>query len=495
MQWLKSKQVQITAIILFLSITGFYSKPFFRDFIIVFEGTYRLFLGQIPYTDFFIPTTPLSYYLPLPFFYLFGPTVTALMALTSVMSVILALIFYKEIKKEVPFIAALFLCIAGFFCFNGKFNYPYYSTSVPYFFVSLAILNLVSSLKQKTLSNKNLFTISMLLLASLLSKQDVGAVSTTLITLYLFYFKPASFKNIFKYFILPYIIGIVAVGGHFLYRTDFLEHIYIGGKGMFATSINPLHFITSIPFSLTAWFIVIASVLWFKIKEKRAYLGLIIVFCSTAYITSFFTTSIYEVRAVPLVISLYLFYEVLKDRSQKVSKQKQIAALVFIAIVISNSGALFSRYIIGSFAYTPFTKQSPKMLPQYTRLSRSYKGVPILKEHHKPLQEIRALIKENQNSFINLSEYQFLYSDYNVAPPKPFPLNFHHGLYFFDEDLPTVMTTIEKSKAKLIFVQNHHPSQDPHFLSKFKKKLELLGYKYYRSFNAPTGPVMAYKLG
>jgi hypothetical protein len=494
MRVLKKQSFILFFCILFLSVTGFYSKPFFRDFVIILEGAYRLFLGQVPYTDFFIPSTPLSYYLHIPFFYLFGPTTTSLMALGTVMSVVLAFSFRGVIKKELPFFVSLILCIGGFFCFNGKFNYPFYSLNIPYFFVTSSVFILIRGIHKKQLSNISLVGLSVCLLFAGLSKQDIGAIATVLFTFYILYFRQASVKNILIYFILPYILVLGIIGGYFIFNTAFLEHIYMGGHGKY-NSLSIMPFILKAPFSLTAWFVLIATLLWKKLKDKREYLGLIIVFCSTAYISSFFTAAIQEVRAVPIVISLYLFYECSKLLMPKISLYKRQVVLVVLALILSNSGPLFIRYIVGSFAYTPFVKNTHNSLPPYTRISNefSYKGAPILKYHQTELLKLRTLIDGHNKSFINFTEYQFLYSDYKIVPPKPLPLNFHHGLYFFDKDIPLMIQTIKKTKATLLLLQNHHPSKDPDFLEPFKTRIQKIGYEYLKEINAPTGVIWVYK--
>ena len=45
---------------------------FFRDYAIIFEGAFRLSLGQIPFNDFGIPMGPISLMIPAVFFKLFG---------------------------------------------------------------------------------------------------------------------------------------------------------------------------------------------------------------------------------------------------------------------------------------------------------------------------------------------------------------------------------------------------------------------------------------
>ena len=74
---------------------------------------------------------------------------------------------------------------------------------------------------------------------------------------------------------------------------------------------------------------------------------------------------------------------------------------------------------------------------------------------------MRELIKEKNFSFITLTEYSFLYCDYNKEPPKNLPVWFDEGISFFPENINNIAETIIKENPRIIFIQDAHGHDDP----------------------------------
>ena len=73
----------IPSIIIFISISilvflGIYGTPFFRDFAIIFDGGYRIFIGMLPFRDFALFPIPVTFYLQAFFNKIFGPNLIAM---------------------------------------------------------------------------------------------------------------------------------------------------------------------------------------------------------------------------------------------------------------------------------------------------------------------------------------------------------------------------------------------------------------------------------
>ncbi|MGF3555026.1 MAG: hypothetical protein ACQXXF_07165, partial [Thermoplasmatota archaeon] len=68
----------IVLCILFLCVVGVYGSFFYSDWRIIFEGSYRIFKGQVPYRDFFMPVGPVVFYFQAFFDFLFSPNLLAM---------------------------------------------------------------------------------------------------------------------------------------------------------------------------------------------------------------------------------------------------------------------------------------------------------------------------------------------------------------------------------------------------------------------------------
>ena len=72
---------------------------FFRDYSIIYEGAYRISLGQIPFNDFGLPVGPVSLLLPAVMFKIFEPSWDILIISQIILNLLFVLIFHSLLKK------------------------------------------------------------------------------------------------------------------------------------------------------------------------------------------------------------------------------------------------------------------------------------------------------------------------------------------------------------------------------------------------------------
>ena len=90
--------------------------------------------------------------------------------------------------------------------------------------------------------------------------------------------------------------------------------------------------------------------------------------------------------------------------------------------------------------------------PSYTRIVEgSYKGLSFSPLLLSDLNKIRSILN-NQKDFLNITGYQFLYTDYNIEPPKPMPLWFDYGITFRKNGVSLLVEYIRRESPKIILI-------------------------------------------
>jgi len=105
--WSKLKQVfairnDYFIIICFALVNLFFFQRhflLFRDYSILWEGAYRVSLGQIPFTDFGTPVGPVSFLIPALFFKLFSPSWFVMQLSQMFENAILLFLAYHLLKR------------------------------------------------------------------------------------------------------------------------------------------------------------------------------------------------------------------------------------------------------------------------------------------------------------------------------------------------------------------------------------------------------------
>jgi hypothetical protein len=114
-------------------------------------------------------------------------------------------------------------------------------------------------------------------------------------------------------------------------------------------------------------------------------------------------------------------------------------------------------------------------------------GVLIDNQSYEGLQTIRDVIKEYPD-FISITEFNFLYCDYNKEPPKELPLCFKEGYHFYKQDLNALLNTILSYNSTVIFLQDSHGHDDRNLNEKLVEFFVSKGYVRINSINTLTTP-------
>lgn len=460
----------LSAACLMLGCLGVFSTPFFRDYSIIFEGGYRVMLGQVPYRDFYIPVGPVTFYIQGFFDFLLGANLWASGfhsgSLAAVLAVCLYLVSWPRLGKN----AAVFFSLLSFFSLTGVINYPWYNTE-SYFFFLLNIFLLIKIQDLPRLEKKTCIFSALLTFLGIFSKQDTGMLHFFAVTgFFLFYF-----RQDFKLWLLNYagltvlltiltVIGYQSVG-NFLYWFNY-------GQPPHSSKFH--EFFDAKPWTHWRFYaLIVLGICQFLPKlslevRKRAFL--LAVLTGLPFVTAYTSGRPMQTWLYGSIAGLFVFYDLLlyiPVPPQKFPRYKSILRALIIAAGIFwvDAFGLMGRYVTGTVLMQPRFESASwaQDLKQRFGLSEmtviqegSYKHGLIPKENIDDLQKLKNTIREYDGNFFNMSEYEFLYTDFKVRPPAGVPLWFDQGTSYFDRDISNLKEYIAAKKPGLILLQDPH---------------------------------------
>jgi len=485
--------VILIILILDLQFFGMFGRTtFIRDWTIVFEGAYRVSLGQIPFQDFFIPIGPVVFYMQTFFNLIFGTNILSMIIHSFILSITLSLIFYyfarKEFKPLTSFVFAFFLYLS----FSGLSFHPFYNYTT-YFFLFLNIFLILYHIKKESLPTYIYLLSAILGVLDFYTKQDTGALHLTLIFAYFIFNYRKDWKKIILAYLLP---SIILLAGTFLALSTLSGFPYWFNLGQPPHNPNIQKFFDPLKIVqiTSSWHLYIAIlfiffVLFTKINtDKKRIMSLFIVLALTHLISNTLSGSTRQLSVIGLPILIFFIYLLIKPYIKNLQKNHKIPMFLILLFILLMNVNPIPTYGLITLNY---------LNPNITHVQEGcLKGMPIEKQHLEGLQELREIIKQNPN-FISLTEYNFLYCDYNIQPPTQIPLVFREGIHFYLQDIEPIANTILKQNPPLILIQNYHGHNHPDTHEKFINLFKEAGYKEIRVIDKTpsVGPITVLKKG
>lgn len=470
---------------------------------IVFDGSYRILKGQIPYKDFLIPVGPLPFYIHSLFFKIFGIKYTSYLLGSSFINAISSLIGFFIISLLFP--SKKFLSLVGALI-TAMWFYP--PSGTPYieqtaFFLSLlAILLILFALLSKNLNS--LLRISFLFFSGLfafltvMSKQNAGFIILPLYFLLIISFNIPETKKILtdSFFFL---IGFVACILFFLFYlflfSNFdnfwkyavvlpfktgMERLVPKGLLFILSRIGPLSFLPiNIFFLLVSFSVLILHLYNFKTFKNRS--NLLVASWVCLYLITFqyfftFTTKNQPEMGSPFIglvfaigtgitfnvieeFRIKTFHEGKELRLPSKRLTKTIFAIFFIVsgIFIAFKGAKVS---LNRKAHDIFENSVFKETFAIEELRGMKWGEPtIIKGCEIRAEDIKNLItflKEEKKNFFIFPDFTIFYGLLNSPPPQPI-LWFHKGLTYpnyYEKALDKwIVNDLKKNKVKILVLE------------------------------------------
>lgn len=466
----------LAIIILDLELFGIFGivNPF-RDYVIIFEGGYRVLLGQIQYLDFYFPTGPMVFFVQAFFQFIFGSNILAMAAQSFFLAIILCSLFYFIVKNDFGWILSFIFALFFYFSFNGLTFQPWYD-HLAYFFFFLNIFLLMKYYKRISLPREVYFLSALLVTLSFYSKQDVGLLQVVFLLIYFLLNYSKEYKLIIKYYLISLILMI---GGIYFVFNIFTDISYWFNLGQYPHSPRISHFFITIKLFniITSWKLYISLFLIYKVLLNKIFnrnfnstklMCLFIIVAITPLITQVTSRSYIQTLVTGIPLLLFILYLLIKDNIKKLTnKYKFVFGLIIIILLL--------------LTINPFQIYGRTMLDYVdSDLGRieegCYSGAILTNSALEGLNTIRKTIEENENDFISFTEYQFLYCDYNVTPPKNFPLNFDEGVIFFKQDVSGILDVVNSSSPKVILLQDPHVNENPNLNNEFEELFYEWGY-------------------
>jgi len=454
---------------------------FFRDYSITFEGSYRLYLGQIPYKDFFSPVGPGAFIIPAVFFHAFSPNWNIFLASQQFINLLLILVLHLIlVRLEVQFyIHCISLVVFTIFYLLFQ-THPWYNTTA----TLLLFAGAWCSLSPRIIS---VICSGLFVGMAVLTKQDFGLLGLVISGLFivLMCFSPDSFQNQFRLDydsmrataltalnkVAIYICSVVFVISTFVFLTDSETFLYWFNYGQ-----PPHDSRLSMHWGMLKWLVALAPGLFFK--------NLKLLFCSIIFTAALITrttsglefTHFYYVAFVPVFID-----ELFKiQRSRRYFFLLCVSILLFFSLVVKIKHPITSAYyvfeamlsnqpehfnfnyrdITGPLAPFPdsFDAFSARALAPHATIAT----VSLLK------QDIRTLSRSVNTEGIrvlNMTELTPIYAELHALPPRNIPLWFHSKITLFDDQIEQLNSLFKKDYYDLILIQGTHEGMSPVYFS------------------------------
>ena len=495
-------EISILLLILFFAyqLTFFAGERGFFAFdqAIVFDGSYRIMTGQVPYKDFLIPFGPLTFWAQGWIFKLFGLSYASYifgaaivnMIVTGVSYYLLRILFARQ--NVVAYLGGILTAI---------WFYPPFGTPWPdqtaYFFSILALLGVVLGLLENRISmrwKKALLILSgFISFGAFISKQNAGAF---IVPIYLLLFLFTNLRNVFKgiidfiIFSSGWFMGLASFSLWLYFKSDtalFFKHfleipaqevgadrlpgsfsgwmqaIFLGsGPGIIAS--------LSVLSSLVAIIALVLNRRTFLSRENSHQGLLLAVILAPAlfiYQNIFLMTSNNQPEnSVPFIgliaaigLGVLLPHKKKIDANSSAILKSKIINLSFVIILLIMMVAVMwlgidvsvSRQVHGIFSQSTFPyhleagRLSAIKWAEPTRI-----GNPITAEDVNQL--INYLEAQRENFFV-FPDFTILYGALDVPSPQPL-LWFHGGLTYPKEYDPTldawIVAELERNQVRII---------------------------------------------
>ena len=353
----------IFVVISILTFLGIYGNSFFRDFPIIFDGGYRIFIGMSPFVDFSLFPIPVPFYLQAFFNSIFGPGLISMGAFSIFMSATLSIIFY-------------FICRKHFSRILSILAYPWYNQVAFFYFTLNFFLLYFYATDSKIMSFKDLLLVSTILtILTIFSKMEVGLLHFLLLVIYLFIFYYKERKEILKFYVIPFILCFILI---FI----IIKSISIIGYGfseslvserlvlLFSTlTLDLLFYSFSLYIFLIISFFLLKNIKTFEKLTPKSKKLVGLVFLITLFSLGVLVLTGLPIQnkifALPLILVLiYILFKRMQE-TEKINFSKKTINLILIVgifLIILSQFTSIGNYQIELFNYIPNNSNNFKII-------------------------------------------------------------------------------------------------------------------------------------
>ncbi len=483
----------------------FFGTSYFRDMSLVFEGGYRIALGQLPYRDFYMPVGPVLFYMQGLCDLVFGHSALAMLAHSAILAATMAVMGYRLARRDFgPVLATVF---SGFMvlALNGVFGSPWYNFTA-HFFVAVIVMLLMARLQASVLSPRFVLFLAVLSVLAMFSKQD-AAVAVPLIALYLALSGGMAPTRVATCYVLPCVLLSLALAGIFEAGGDFLYWFNLGQSPHSARLVLSFDLVWAVVGQWRFW-LILGAIVYLAVrrpaKGERRSTVLCLILVAAVPLVILQSSGLSEqtrMQGVPLL--LLLIFRLARDSETLAAWRRRLGADWGLRTLSARAG-LFARILLLLFlaklvpplalfvsldvnvATLAGREGFSGVAKGLVRMEEgSYRGILVSRPAHDDLVRIRSLLNRHQGDFINLSELGFLYADFATPPPTGLPLWLDEGISFFDVQVPLLTSGIVDREPRVILLQDAFDHADPTLHDRIGAYYARHGYSKLFSAEAP----------
>lgn len=464
----------IAVIVLFACFPLLFSLPFRIHLDLPWEGTYRLYLGQVPYKDFGMPLGYGFFIIPLLCFYVFGPALKTLLLAQALITIISGLAF-RGILKHFALPAHKILIATAIFCISYTFIYfwPWYNNTA-FMYEMLALWACLTAFKAEALRRRIIWYLlaAFFVFLTFFTKQDYGGLAF-LFCLVLIGIHAVSEKK----FVDPviYIVSFLAVVLIFIVPLPRQEFGYWFNLGQ-------------APHESRLSIFKILDEIFLNSSWEKFYILVLVLFAYYKMFTEKFNTSKNEILWFVIVIGVVLQALVTKSTSGNATGNTTyfhgfaVAFILYIIsarfitdrlshviLVLALSFLWFSsdywKYVNRMFPVASSAKNShtkPDTLPLVPTINWVSSDIPVFKKVKLPEATIDGIkaskqvldsLKVPQPKILNMTELTMLAHEWKYDPIKGLPLWYHVGVGIFQKQIDEINGRIKNNEYDMVMFE------------------------------------------
>ncbi|MBX9852359.1 MAG: hypothetical protein K2X86_11460, partial [Cytophagaceae bacterium] len=477
---------ELVVVLLFTIFPLIFNLPFRDNLYLTWEGTYRLYLGQMPYKDFGMPLGYGYFIIPLIFFFIFGPALKTLLYAQVLINLLSVLVFRDLMKRLGLSEGQRFLSVLVFtFSYTFIFFWPWYNNTA-FFYQLVGIYFIVRSIQSENVRSYIYIGLSgFFIFLSFFTKQDYGGLAIVFAGVLLIYQAMVEWEYK-KILLFGAVLAVSAFA--FIYpflKYDFLYWFNYGqaphqsrlDKGMFLNEIlggSPWEKF----YLLIIGIIVISMIRDFKnfIKNKNEVLFLLITLgiLMEALITKVTsrlpsdTTTYFHGFAFAYIIS----HLSLGDYHKRIPLLLASAALIFLWW-----SGMFWKYANRMFnlaAENENPNKKKEALVWEASTLPVFSSINLPEATEQGIARIKNLEVVNKNKnlrVLNMSELTPLANDLNYQPKRNLPLWYHFNIGMFQKEVDELSVQIKNKEYDLVLFEVV-PSLDNFYPEQIRNKLK-----------------------
>ena len=447
---------------------------YFRDYSITFEGSYRLFLGQIPYRDFGAPVGPVSFVIPAIFFRLFEPNWTVFLLSQQFQNACLLVLVYALLLRIGTRALIRRIALVTFSVFYLLLlTHPWYNSTGFLLLLTGAVCALGSS-------RISIMTAGLVAGLAVLAKQDFGLLTLLIAGFFITVVSLGSDRNkilpdlgslrdknkqlnlIFN--LLIFALCASAVVTVFIQATDAEQFKYwfnygqkphesrsISLRDLFGNSFGTLGSITAlIALAHNNFRLLVASIFITAASISRTTSGLGF---THYYFVAFLPVIIDECLWLKIRFKVLLLIVVLYTCTRVMIRPVNDVYHVFESMALHQPEHFFFDYRKLSRPMADF----PAELQAFSRHTQvPQQTSDAILELKRIAAEKRAAAPGTDLKVLNITELTPIYAELGAAPPKGLPLWFHTKVSLFPRQIEQLDGILADQGFDIILLQGTH---------------------------------------